>query len=213
MAVRIFVTAQLVLGAVLSFVMLGVWIHRVDGGNLVAWMAFLISAATFAWKFVETYIRYPRIGVVMRGHIKIRVSGIASVAIVGGGEPAPAPPEPPTPSRERPEETFDVIVVNRGAEAISIAGVGLRAEDKSVAAVSVEKLRDGGREIVGPDLPARIEGHGAFKWTIPPDIMNQFPRGTKLIGYADRYRAFRKYPKWDRNPFKRYETPIQYTKN
>jgi Kef-type K+ transport system membrane component KefB len=53
------------------------------GGNLVAWLALVISAATIVWKFVETYIRWPRIGVVMRQHITIHVGSIPSAEVFG----------------------------------------------------------------------------------------------------------------------------------
>ena len=45
---------------------------------MIAWLALAISAGTFIWKFIETYIRWPRVGVVMRQHITIHVGGIPS---------------------------------------------------------------------------------------------------------------------------------------
>jgi hypothetical protein len=198
---------------------------------VTAWIAFGISVVTLAWKFIETYIRWPRIGVVMRGHITIHVTATISFSaeafgraeLTQEGEEAPAPdnttpdepkPEPPPAAATgaRAEEKFDVIVVNKGAEAITIANVGLRSADRS-RNIDVQLQRDQGKEIDGPDFPVRVEGHGALRWVIGSDLMNEFPRGTKLIGYAYRYRAFRKYPRRLRNPLKLYETPIEYTKN
>lgn len=177
---------------------------------MIAWLALAISAATFVWKFVETYIRWPRIGVVMRGHITIRLSGIASAAAFGG-EPEPKPP-PLAPAIQRPDEKFDVIVVNKGAEAITIANVGLSSKDRSYN-IDAQNKRDEGKEVAGPEFPVRVEGHGALRWTIGSELIEHIPRGTKLVGYAYRYRSFRKYPKRWRNPLKMYESLPIYTKN
>ncbi len=200
-----------------------------DSGYLIAWIALGISAATFGWKAWETYVRWPRIGVVLRQHVTIRVGGIPTAEAFGTprmtrqgdnapeqNEPSPEPPspdpEPPPPPRTGPEEKFALIVVNNGAEATSVANVGIRSEDRS-RNISVQHRRDEGHEIIGPDLPARVEAHGALEWTIGYDLAKDFPRGTKVIGYAYRYRSFRKYPKSRRNPLKLYETAIAYTKN
>jgi hypothetical protein len=201
---------------------------------LIAWLALGISAGTFIWKFIETYIRWPRVGVVMRQHITIHVGGIPSgeafgrptVTREGDESPAPGdtpakeqtaaapPPAAPPPARATndSDEKFDVIVVNKGAEAVTIANVGIRSEDRS-RTIDVQARRDQGDTIAGPDFPVRVEGHGAFRWTIGRELTNEFPRGTQLVGYAQRYKSFRKYPKRWRNPLKLYETPITYFKN
>jgi hypothetical protein len=198
-------------------------------GNMIAWLAFGISAATFVWKFVETYIRWPRIGVVIRQSITIHVGFIPSAEAFGTprvtreGDEIPAQientseepdqePSPPAPATRRPEDTFHVIVVNKGAEPTTIANLGLRSEDRS-RTIDVQRERDSGKHIEGPDLPVRIEAHGALQWTIEHELVKDFPRGTKVVGFAFRYRSFRKYPKRWRNPLKLYETPITYQKN
>jgi hypothetical protein len=202
-------------------------------GNLIAWLALGISAGTFVWKFIETYIRWPRIGVVMRQHITIHVGPMAVTAAFGrptvtvegketpaqgdtpSEEPEPVRPPAPTPTAATTgghEEKLDLIVVNKGAEAVTIANVGVRSEDRS-RNIDVQQRRDEGKQIAGPDFPVRVEGHGAFRWIIGSELMKDFPRGTKMVGYAYRYRSFRKHPKRWRNPLKLYETPITYTKN
>lgn len=206
---------------------------------MIAWLALGISAGTFIWKFIETYIRWPRVGVVMRQHITIHVQFIGSAEAFGRltvtreGDESPAPgdtpakeqtaaaPPPATPPPAAPpparatndsDEKFDVIVVNKGAEAVTIANVGLRSEDGS-RDIDVQRQRDDGQQITGPEFPVRVEGHGAFRWIVGPELLKDFPRGTKMVGYSYRYRAFRKYPKRWRNPLKLYETPIAYVKN
>lgn len=64
-----------------------------DAKSLIAWLALGISAATFVWKFVETYIRWPHIGVVMRqsitifpAHFHVAV-GETDVVTIRGGTP------------------------------------------------------------------------------------------------------------------------------
>jgi len=159
---------------------------------LIAWLALGISAGTFVWKFIETYIRWPRIGVVMRQHITIHV-----------GSPQ---------GTGHSEDRLDLVVVNKGAEAVTIANVGVRSEDSS-RKIDVQNRRDNGQQIEGPEFPVRVEGHGASLWTIGSDLTKDFPRGTQMVGYAQRYKSFRKYPKRWRNPLKLYETPISYFKN
>ena len=110
---------------------------------------------------LELYIRWPRIGVVMRKHI---YSGVDAW------------------------EEIDLIVVNSGAEAASIANVGIRSEDRS-RTVDVQLLRDEDREVKGDVLPARVEAHGALRWLIDRELLNGFPKGTRLVGYAYRYQA------------------------
>jgi hypothetical protein len=67
--------------------------------------------------------------------------------------------------------------------------------------------------IKGPELPARIEEHGALVWMIEPELTSRFPRGTKLIGYMHKYRRYHKYPKSRRSMIKVYETVHQLVKN
>jgi hypothetical protein len=207
-----------------------------DAKSLIAWLALGISAATFVWKFVETYIRWPHIGVVMRqsitifpAHFHVAV-GETDVVTIRGGTPLASvfPDENPAqnetasselsdaasnhPPHRPTEDRFHLIVVNSGAEATTIANVGIRSED-GTRRIDVEQRRDDGAEIQGPDLPGRVESHGALHWIIGHDETQKFPRGTPLVGYAYRYKTFRKYPKSRRNPLKIYETKVTYHKN
>jgi hypothetical protein len=63
----------------------------------------------------------------------------------------------------------------------------------------MRREREKGEKIEGHDLPARVEAHGSLIWTIDPALTRHFPRGTKVVGYAHRYRKFRKQPKSRRN--------------
>jgi hypothetical protein len=129
---------------------------------------------SLGWNAAQLYIRWPRIGVVIRQTVFIDVG----------------PPGKGGAARDK----LHLIVVNNGAEAATIANVGLRSEDRS-RTLDIERLQDEGAQIDGPDLPARVEAHGALAWTIGYDMLDQFPRGTKLFGYAWRYKTFRKYPR------------------
>lgn len=184
-----------------------------ETSDWIALAAFAVAAATFLWKFIETYIRWPRVGVVMRRHIVIEVGSIASAEMLGKMTVASASEPPPTdgpatqeatgepdsepaarqPQPERTGDTIDLIVVNNGAEAASIANVGIRSRDRS-RNINVQSLRDDGyAEIKGPDLPARVEAHGALVWVIPPEKVVSFPRGTPMVGYAHRYKTIHKW--------------------
>jgi hypothetical protein len=171
---------------------------------MVAWLALAIAAATFVWKFIETYIRWPRVGVVLRQSATLHPAPAAISVTDLLPDQAPA--------TGWTEDTFHVIVVNSGAEATTIATVGIRSEDRS-RTVDIERLRDNGAQIAGPELPARVEAHGGLSWVVGHQHLKEMPRSTRLVGYASRYRTFRKYPKSRRNPLKFYETSISYVKN
>jgi hypothetical protein len=110
------------------------------------------------------------------------------------------------------QDRFDIIVVNSGAEATTVSDVGIRSVDRS-RTIDVQRERESGQVIDGPDLPARVEAHGSLTWTIEPELTSRFPRGTKLVGYAHRYRRYHKYPQWRQNTIRLYTTPFEYTKN
>ena len=177
---------------------------------VTAWIALGISAATFVWKFVETYIRWPRLGVALRQTVFVSVNlGVtASIGPPPQQRAADTPSEPESGSQDR----FDIVVVNSGAEATTVSNVGIRSADRSLR-IDVERERENGQLIDGPGLPARVEEHGSLTWIIQPELTSRFPRGTRLVGYAHRYRRFRKYPKSRRNMIRLYETPIEYVKN
>jgi hypothetical protein len=176
---------------------------------MIAWLALGISAGTFIWKFIETYIRWPRVGVVMRQYV-ITYLGPTSLSDKEAQELGRQ--LPPAPVKKRTEDRLYLIVVNKGAEAMTIGNVGVRSEDGS-GRIDVQERRDKGRQIAGPEFPMRVEGHGALQWIIEPELTAEFPRGTMMLGYAYRFRSFRKYPTRWRNPLKLYETPIAYFKN
>jgi len=165
------------------------------GSNTTAWLALAVSLALLLWQVAQLYIRWPRIGVVIRQSVFIQ-------AHLG------SPPEHPV----APRDKLHLIVVNNGAEAATIANVGLRSHDRS-RQLDIERSRDEGVQIDGPDLPARVEEHGALAWTLGYEVLDQFPRGTELVGWAWRYKTFRKYPRSRRSPFRVHETVVTTVKN
>jgi hypothetical protein len=137
---------------------------------------FALSVAAFAlgvianvWNFGLTFVRWPRISVETRSHLYV----------VPGG-----------PSRDK----IELTVINRGAEAVTVSNIGLRAVDDSQA-------RDFARDDADyPDklptsrndpLPLRVEGHGALRWIYGPEQLAEFRPGTTVRGYAKVYRPFR----------------------
>jgi hypothetical protein len=178
---------------------------------ITAWIAFGISVGTFMWKFMETYIRWPRLGVTLRQTVSVTLNIKVTPSV--GEQPEQQTGDPSLPGPESGhQDRFDIIVVNSGAEATTVSNVGIRSVDRS-RIIDVERERESGTTIDGPDLPARVEAHGSLTWIIQPNLTSRFPRGTKLIGYAHRYRRFHKHPKWRQNTIRLYETPLEYVKN
>ncbi|WP_143542614.1 MULTISPECIES: hypothetical protein [unclassified Rhodococcus (in: high G+C Gram-positive bacteria)] len=126
--------------------------------------ALVLSIVSLVWSFALTWIRWPRISVEMRQSVSV-------------GSPS--------------KDTLNLVVLNLGAEATTIANVGIRSEDRSIG-IDYEANRD---PFEGPDLPARIEGHGCLVWTLSDDSLTPIPSQTKIAAYAFRYKAYRKYPK------------------
>jgi hypothetical protein len=153
---------------------------------VTAWLALVLSIISLGWQVVQMYIRWPRIGVVVWQHAYLGTEGNW--------------------------EKFDVVIVNNGAEAASIATVGIRSQDGS-RTLDVERIRDSGTEVDGPDLPARVEAHGALRWVIGPELLKAMPQGTQVVGYAYRFQTFRKWPKKRRTPIRVIETVIAATRN
>jgi hypothetical protein len=92
-------------------------------------------------------------------------------------------------------ETYRLIIVNLGSEAITLRSVGLGTRT-TPHALDFAKDRFAGRPLPeGADLPARIEGHDLRVWTYNEQLLTVFPRGTMVIGYADRYKAFGRAPR------------------
>ncbi|CAM4205432.1 hypothetical protein MYSE111917_16595 [Mycobacterium senriense] len=179
---------------------------------MTAWIAFAISVGTFVWKFVETYIRWPRLGVDLRQSVTVTVAfTLATTTTMGGPPPQKTPTQPSEPGPPN-QDRFDIIVVNSGAEATTVFNVGIRSADGSQR-IDVLWEREHGREISGPELPARVEAHGTLTWTIDHELTSRYPRGTKLVGWAHRWRQYHKYPKSRRNTISEYVTPLEYVKN
>src|ERR1700757_1912494 len=75
---------------------------------MVAWLAFALSLVALVWNFVVTYVRWPRIDVLLHP--------VSVLHVQRDGE-------------DYVTESLGVIVINNGAEAASIANVGVRAEN------------------------------------------------------------------------------------
>ena len=59
---------------------------------------------------------------------------------------------PRRPPRGPHEDKLDLIVVNKGAEAMTIGNVGVQSEDGS-RTIDVRAKRDNGQHIDGPEFP------------------------------------------------------------
>lgn len=67
-----------------------------------------------------------------------------------------------------------------------------------------EKERDANRDVpVGPELPARIEPNDVKLWTYHNHLLRTIPKRTKVVAYADRYKAFRWWPQRHRSVVRR----------
>ena len=45
------------------------------------------------------------------------------------------------------------------------------------------------------------------------ELLDEFPKGTHLVGYTHRYKTFRKYPRKWQNPLRLTETVVDQIKN
>jgi hypothetical protein len=124
---------------------------------VTAWIALGISAGTFVWKFVETYIRWPRLGVDLRQSVYVTAAF---------GAP---PPEPESGAQDR----FDIVVVNSGAEATTVSNVGIRSADRS-RNIDVQLERENGPTTARPCRGARLAHLDYRSRTHKP-----FPKGDK----------------------------------
>ncbi|WP_145013216.1 hypothetical protein [Mycobacterium marseillense] len=159
----------------------------INATAIMAGSAFAMTVGGFVWKFVEPYIRWPRLGVDLRQTVTATVVfRVKATLRIGGERPPeetaePTPPEPGPPNQDR----FDIVVVNSGAEPTTVSNVGIRAVDRS-RVIDVKRERENGQEIPGPELPARVEAHGSLTWTIDHDL-TPLPKRNK----ADRLRPSR----------------------
>jgi hypothetical protein len=141
--------------------------------EFVAVAGFVLSIVALLWNLVLTFMRWPRVSVQMNQGVEVGAPG--------------------TPSRT----TVRLVVVNHGAEPVMIRNLGIRSPDRSITLDyegSAQYKPD--RVPTGQELPARVDGHGVAVWTYSNEQLADFPRGTKMIGYAYRYRSFRLLPSW-----------------
>ena len=127
------------------------------------------------WNVVVTFVRWPHVAVETQKHLYSASPG--------------------EPSRNK----IVLTVINRGAEAVTISSIGLRADDGSFArdfqrddAEYPDQLPESRNE----SLPLRVEGHGARTWTYGPKQLAEFRPGT-VTGYVKVYESFPWFP-WPR---------------
>jgi hypothetical protein len=133
-------------------------------------LGFGISMVTLIWNFALTWVRVPRIAVEIHP---------ARDVYVGGGETSSP-------------ESFRLVVVNRGADPITIKNVGLKSPQTPELPLDYEtdlRCRQRVPEPEDQSLPARIEGRGVLIWTYDEELLSRYPIGTSVNGYADRYKA------------------------
>ncbi|MET4612004.1 hypothetical protein ABIC28_002996 [Rhodococcus sp. PvR044] len=151
--------------------------------------ALIISIVALLYNVVNTWIRWPRVSVVMNQSVVVT----------------------PTTS---PQDTYRLVVINSGAEATTIANVGIRTADHSITIdVAHEREKERGVEVDGPELPVRIEAHGCLVWKFTPQAHDRIKSGTAISGYAHRYKPFLKYPKKSRTMIREHRTNVDLRKN
>src|SRR4051812_25429634 len=120
-------------------------------GTGVTWAAvagLVLALISLGWQVYNAIAQRPRFAVLRRGRISL------------GGPPLDGHPE-----------THHIVVVNDGGSAGTIQDVGFRVESEAFANLSVQQVRDDGIEILGPDLPCRVDSHDAKTWVIAGDLL------------------------------------------
>ena len=130
---------------------------------------FVPAIVANVWTFGLTFVRWPRVSVETHAHMFI------------GGED---------------RDKIVLVVINRGSEAVTISGIGVRPEDPSFSGrrdFEYDDLHHPDRlpETLHDPLPVRLEGHGALRWVYGAHQLEEFRNGTNVRGYAKVYRAFR----------------------
>jgi hypothetical protein len=158
--------------------------------NVLGVLGFGLSIIVLVWNVYLTVTRWPRLSVELRQSVTIDVQFGSSE-----GDSSPV------------TEVVQLVVVNRGAEACTVANIGLRPKPDQGGAFDYRSASESiGRPMPrGEELPARIEGHGCLVWTFDEEILRHsgFRRGTSIFGYVDRYRSFERLP--------RFKTPTRPT--
>ncbi|KHO21815.1 hypothetical protein [Mycolicibacterium setense] len=128
----------------------------------------VLAVIANVWNFALTFVRWPRVAVETRTHM---------VVVVGGQ------------NRDR----IELTVINRGAEAVTVSNIGLRPMDPSLMPCdyALDEVLNPKRLPQGEQLPIRVEGHGAVKWTYTREQFVGIRQDTKVTGYAMTYRSFR----------------------
>ncbi len=164
--------------------------------NTLGVLGFLLSLVALAWNVVLTWLRWPRIAVVLKKsvHITISISAgptrTASSVVMGSDQVVASKLEPP----DSVSETVHLVIVNTGAEACTIANIGLRA---GTAGIDYEYLAQEEHPVpIGPTLPVRVEGHGSEVWIFKEQHLGIFGQGTLVTGWAERYVTL---PWWRKN--------------
>src|SRR6185503_656437 len=131
---------------------------------------FVLAIVANVWAVGLTFVRWPRISVETHAHM-----------LLGGDQ-----------------DKIVLVVINRGSEAATVSGIGLRPEEPSEAGRRDYEYDD----LHYPDrlpeshhdpLPVRLEGHGALRWVYGPHQLEHFRDGTAVRGYAKVYRSFRRW--------------------
>lgn len=81
---------------------------------------------------------------------------------------------------------FTVVVANAGRGGITIRDVGLHADSSRRGRVSVQRLREEGEIVEGPDLPYRLDGSDFGEWRISGShATTAFGVTTKVHGFTE----------------------------
>ncbi|OZC76372.1 hypothetical protein CH282_26200 [Rhodococcus sp. 06-418-1B] len=95
-------------------------------------------------------------------------------------------------------ERYKIIVVNTGAEAITIANIGLRASNNKMWIDRADELLKGTAAVQfeGPTMPCRLDGFGSQTWIVDEHGLARFRQKTLVVGYVQRYQRSRRSIWW-----------------
>ena len=128
----------------------------------VAWIALTLSVLALAWNITSTVLKWPRLNAITRMRHNFLIG-----------------------NDERTEHRFQVVVINDGGEPTTISDVGLLMADGN-ATVRAASLQNDPR-VDGPELPARIEGHGSLTWTFDDELTANHAADQELTGFVERW--------------------------